>query len=604
MERDVLNDYGPTAADLQNAIDDAIAATDDVVRTLYLASRVWVIDQVINIPSTARPIRIVGEPHDIYGSGGTILRVDATLLTPLDSVIEIESPYHELDSLKIDANRKAKYGLKVSNWAIGRMRGVMITNALVDGAHLTTSGINDGILCQQCFFDNNGVTYVSDKLVGDYHVGAITEEVAGTASVTAASTTVTFSSAPDLTTLGIRRGDFLRVGQSITLSPLTSSSTVATGTTPSAHRWRKGQTVTIHSASVPAYNGVFTIKDVPTATTFTYDFAGGSSPATGAVAINRELSFYGVIESVTNSTTLALQAASSNRPSFTASGQEFAIAVGDGWHEERQANNNINVFDSCIFRASAGAGMRMSGLFGNTLTGGQADFNNFFGIAIGDADNQSAVFESTINHVFMEGNRAFDYYYGQATDLTIIAPTGNTVSRSNGILARGMILHNGVTESLELGAPQNFLLEVRNNGTTLSPDLEHRVVADHYDSFASVQAYKVNGATHVWTNTQSVSSSNDFVAGVGIDSSFPHVLMLDVLQQQDFAATGIATIEYDDTGTGPYQVMLNTDALNVAGRTIIRPSIYLSKNGALQNWNATTLPPGKTLGIRLQLLIR
>lgn len=70
----------------------------------------------------------------------------------------------------------------------------------------------------------------------------------------------------------------------LTLASLTSTGTVATGTTSVAHGWSVGDTVVISGASPAGYDGSFTIVSTPTGTSFTYTLAGSlSSPATGTI---------------------------------------------------------------------------------------------------------------------------------------------------------------------------------------------------------------------------------------------------------------------------------------------------------------------------------
>jgi uncharacterized phage protein gp47/JayE len=72
--------------------------------------------------------------------------------------------------------------------------------------------------------------------------------------------------------------------QSYTLSSLTRSGTVATGTTASSHSIGVGMEITIAGANESDYNGAFTIVSVPSATTFTYTVSGSpATPATGTI---------------------------------------------------------------------------------------------------------------------------------------------------------------------------------------------------------------------------------------------------------------------------------------------------------------------------------
>lgn len=82
---------------------------------------------------------------------------------------------------------------------------------------------------------------------------------------------------------GKETGFFLsRINFSVSISSLTSSSTTATAITATPHRFLTGQSVTIAGATPIAYNGTYTVSVVD-AVTFTYTFAGGTSPATGTL---------------------------------------------------------------------------------------------------------------------------------------------------------------------------------------------------------------------------------------------------------------------------------------------------------------------------------
>lgn len=61
---------------------------------------------------------------------------------------------------------------------------------------------------------------------------------------------------------------------------ITSSSGVATVTTPTPHGLKIGDIIKVNGASVSGYNGVFNVATVPSSTTFTYSVASGiASPA-------------------------------------------------------------------------------------------------------------------------------------------------------------------------------------------------------------------------------------------------------------------------------------------------------------------------------------
>lgn len=69
--------------------------------------------------------------------------------------------------------------------------------------------------------------------------------------------------------------------QSFTITSLTSVSTTATATVADTSTFTTGDSIVITGATPTAYNGTYTIT-VVNGTTFTYTFAGGTSPATGS----------------------------------------------------------------------------------------------------------------------------------------------------------------------------------------------------------------------------------------------------------------------------------------------------------------------------------
>ena len=85
----------------------------------------------------------------------------------------------------------------------------------------------------------------------------------------------------DLTVLTIQRSVY-NLNIATAVSSITSVSTLATVTTTAAHGFLTGDVVTIAGASPVAYNGSYTIT-VTGLQTFTYVFAGGTSPATGTI---------------------------------------------------------------------------------------------------------------------------------------------------------------------------------------------------------------------------------------------------------------------------------------------------------------------------------
>src|SRR5205807_7696227 len=92
------------------------------------------------------------------------------------------------------------------------------TNALLDGIHCDNLGLNQAIETSYWFSYNNGKLYATAAILGQYTaIGAggplvLQAAIAGTATTVAGSDTITIVGGPNLTSLGIRIGDILRVG--------------------------------------------------------------------------------------------------------------------------------------------------------------------------------------------------------------------------------------------------------------------------------------------------------------------------------------------------------------------------------------------------------
>lgn len=82
---------------------------------------------------------------------------------------------------------------------------------------------------------------------------------------------------------GNGRDRILIASQAYASITLTSAATTATATSSAPHPFSTGETVIIAGSTIAAYNGSYVIT-VTGATTFTYTFAGGASPATGNIS--------------------------------------------------------------------------------------------------------------------------------------------------------------------------------------------------------------------------------------------------------------------------------------------------------------------------------
>jgi hypothetical protein len=108
-------------------------------------------------------------------------------------------------------------------------------------------------------------------------------------------------------------------------------------------------------------------------------------------------------------------------PALGLSGQDYAIGVGDGWHELRHNDNNILRARGGLMRGNAGSGWVCRGLYGPLLARAQMDFNAFYGIVIGD-NQHGLVFNSSISVPYFENNGAGAIFSAAASGLTIDQP--------------------------------------------------------------------------------------------------------------------------------------------------------------------------------------
>ncbi len=91
---------------------------------------------------------------------------------------------------------------------------------------------------------------------------------------------------------------------------------------------------------------------------------------------------YLIIDDIISST----EAEVSEHLGFTAKNLQFAIARGDGYHEVRHGDNNINSFYNGLFRLNAGYAMAFNGLYGPLISDVQIDYHRFWAIRFGGSE--------------------------------------------------------------------------------------------------------------------------------------------------------------------------------------------------------------------------
>ncbi len=153
------------------------------------------------------PIIIEGEPHNFSLSTGTQIKCFAAARSGL----AVLSPRHQISNLIVNANGLASNGVYFANASVSRLTNVWTTAALLDGFANAASGNNNHIVLDGCYATNNGKTYVTAGLLTAF---SNDRQVltAGTVATTASNSDIVFTGAPDMTTLGLRKGDLIAIG--------------------------------------------------------------------------------------------------------------------------------------------------------------------------------------------------------------------------------------------------------------------------------------------------------------------------------------------------------------------------------------------------------
>ncbi len=129
---------------------------------------------------------------------------------------------------------------------------------------------------------------------------------------------------------------------------------------------------------------------------------------------------HSLILSIDSPTQLTMQ----NDATFSASGQDWMIASGEGYHEAPSSDNGINSFAGTgLWRANAACAFGFGGLYGPLLCNQQIDYAGGFSIRVGGG-NLTPVLNPTFLHNYSEDSGSgFCFYIGSAQGVQIWAPT-------------------------------------------------------------------------------------------------------------------------------------------------------------------------------------
>ena len=508
----------PSGGDDLATIQPLITANAPLGITTIFADAEYLLSGELMIPATAHGEILRGTPGKYDVAEGTRFKLTGAAR----SCLATTNVYNvQISGIKFDANRLGTYAAYLNGLTWSKIEDCVFENAIIDGKFMAA-----GPLLQDSnrFINNtyyfNGTTYATAGCIAQYTHGSRVV-IAGTATTVVGNPVINFVGAPDLTTFGFRKGDFLRVGATLT-----------------------GQLMQIESVAASA---------------------------------------------------ITVQINSGGLPTINAAGQDFAFGLGDGVHEVRQSNNNLDLYMMCTTRGNGGSGFRFNGLYGPTVIGGQADFNNFFAVSIGESDNATVMFTGSISHLYVEGNDTADFFLGQALGIDISGANGASEPTIAGVtLATGTF--NG--EDIQNGADVSFVFAIQNNAGTL----EGKFKSDFFSDTGLGAFTKISNTVGAFTALASVAAGVGFGAiGAGISAASPNLLVFDCPNAQNMILNATAILEANSTGLGN-RISPSVVSLNINGVTKPRLALRLidgSTPPTQQNWDTTQIPAGKMLVIRV-----
>jgi len=256
---------------------------------------------------------------------------------------------------------------------------------------------------------------------------------------------------------------------------LTSAATTATATSSAPHPFTTGETVIIAGATPAAYNGSYVVT-VTGATTFTYTFAGGTSPATGNISATVQRLIWRkagqAAPSVAPTYSLATNDPAYNTGTISCTeGSEACVGIGTAWTTGATwvgKHININGNDYIIATVTTGTALTLttkfkeaSGTFAYNIFRGIGDWITakrycaaFRNPTTGHLSNVSPVLEVT------ETNQ-----YGRTITITIAGSAENTTAYNNGYTQ--IQLFRSATNAFTLVALNEFLAN-NNTGSAIT----------------------------------------------------------------------------------------------------------------------------------------
>lgn len=209
---------GDGVTDDAAAFQAAINASLTQHLPVRLAAKTYLINTEIQFPDGA--VTILGAPFLVGTSNGTNLKAGASIR----SIFNLErtgssSIRVTLSDIGFDGARLATYCMRLVGCAFSTFINIAVGGSLQDGVRVVNynASNNDQNTWQRFSSGGCGSLYLSSQLLVDENglygiLSPVCINTAGTCATSNGSNTVTFTGAPNLTTLGPAVGDSVRVG--------------------------------------------------------------------------------------------------------------------------------------------------------------------------------------------------------------------------------------------------------------------------------------------------------------------------------------------------------------------------------------------------------
>lgn len=554
---DGVSDDGPE-------IQSALATVCLTGQTLYFPSAVYLTAQELSIPNTCgHSITIRGEGV-VYGGAqniGSTIRASSTIR----SVLVVKYPHSQIENIRFDGAYLADYALLASGAAsegsaFSRIKEVHAYRAKKDGfSWAGQSAVSDNWLIDTPWAYNNGTIYASSGIRGQYQVVGVdssyrTQLLAGTVSTTSGSPIVAGSGTAFLS-IGLRGGDFIRVGSTISTADYMQVLSVDSDTQITCFGLSYA-TTTIAGAQYAA-------------------FIGDGLHFTGNAGINGIMRIKGGL-------------VRANAASGIATFSQYGHII-----EDMQLENS-GLWGITIGFADANIPLNYSTTLIHNYFEGNIVASHWFGHA-----RALTIFPFTTGDpVGIKLPPGLSHREFNATNVTGFAALSSLWLDGLDVNVVGNLAHNFARYTY-------FVITLENNGA----GLRHSIACDINTGDFPRGAGRIRGAAQSPATTPSLSSVVGFTSGAGLIGG--NTILLDTINDQAGGlGDGRQEIEADislvrnSSGTTIFpEISFQSD--NVNGVTIYRPALkFRDTSDALFTLSTGTIAVGKGIAVRIRVALR